>query len=160
MSDLGRYALVIFDADGTLRRTTVPGQPCPRRPGEWELLPDVRRVLGRCDWPGGRPWLGLASNQDQIAYGHLTLDVARTLLRELARAATGHVPPDEALQLCPHALETACDCRKPAPGMLRRIMAYYRVPAERTLFVGDAECDREAAAGAGTAFRWGWEVFR
>jgi D-glycero-D-manno-heptose 1,7-bisphosphate phosphatase len=34
--------LIIFDMDGTLRRTTVEGKPCPHAPGEWELLPGVR----------------------------------------------------------------------------------------------------------------------
>ena len=37
---LGPARLVVFDADGTLRRTTVPGQPCPRASDQWELLPD------------------------------------------------------------------------------------------------------------------------
>ena len=42
---LERYELIVFDADGTLRRTVVPDQPCPRAAGEWILMPGVREVL-------------------------------------------------------------------------------------------------------------------
>jgi D-glycero-D-manno-heptose 1,7-bisphosphate phosphatase len=157
---LGRYRLVIFDADDTLRRTTTPGKPCPHAPDEWQLMPRVREVLRRHGWnQSGGPFLGIASNQDHVAYGHLSLTTARDLLRDLARAATDSVPADPALQLCPHALEVACACRKPEPGMLQAIMRHYGVSADRTLYVGNHEVDREAAARAGTAFCWSHELF-
>ena len=113
-----RYKLFIFDADDTLRRTTAPGKPCPHRPGEWELVPGVRDLLGQVRWGSpGNPLFGIASNQDQVGYGHLTLTMARNLLRDLAHSAAACQPPDAALQLCPHPLERECECRKPKPGM-------------------------------------------
>ena len=89
----------------------------------------------------------------------LSLETARGLLRDLAVAATGWAPPDPALQLCPHPRDGACECRKPEPGMLLSIMRYYGVEAADTLFVGDAEVDREAAARAGTSFMWASDLF-
>jgi D-glycero-D-manno-heptose 1,7-bisphosphate phosphatase len=156
----GRYRLFIFDADDTLRRTTVPGKPCPHAPGEWALMPGVRAVLATVRWdaPGG-PYLGIASNQDQVAYGHLTLGMARRLLRDLARSAADFEPPDDALQLCPHPLEQECECRKPNPGMLRAIMEYYRVAPTETLFVGNHEVDRVAAFRAAAGFSWARDFF-
>jgi D-glycero-D-manno-heptose 1,7-bisphosphate phosphatase len=155
-----RYQLFIFDADDTLRRTTVPGKPCPHGPGEWELMPGVREILSPIPWclPGG-PFLGLASNQDQIAYGHLSIHMARRLLRDLALAATGSSPPEPALQLCPHAMDHPCDCRKPSPGMLLRIMRFYGVAPAETVFVGNDAIDREAAERAGVAFIWSERLF-
>jgi D-glycero-D-manno-heptose 1,7-bisphosphate phosphatase len=145
--------LWIFDADDTLRRTTVPGRPCPYAPTEWELLPGVAERLRGIPWNGSvGPWLGIASNQDRVGYGHLSEQAARRLLRDMARAAAGVELPDDALQLCPHRADAGCDCHKPRPGMLRRLMAYYAVPADRTIFVGDSPTDREAAAAAGVAF--------
>jgi D-glycero-D-manno-heptose 1,7-bisphosphate phosphatase len=154
------YRLVVFDADDTLRKTVVPGKPCPHGPGEWVLRPRVREVLQEVSW-GERmaPHLGLASNQDHVAYGYLSLDMARRLLRDLAAAATGSVPADPALQLCPHPLDGACQCRKPEPGMLLSIMDYYGVDPADTLFVGDADVDREAAVRAGTSFMWASDLF-
>jgi D-glycero-D-manno-heptose 1,7-bisphosphate phosphatase len=158
---LQAWDLVIFDADDTLRYTTVPGQPCPRGPDEWALLPGVAETLAKVQWlvPGG-PRLGLASNQDQVGYGYLSERIARRLLEDLALAATGTVPPAAAIQLCPHRLEVRCECRKPAPGMLRRILAYYGVDPERTLFVGNSDTDRAAARAAGVRYRDAGGVFR
>jgi D-glycero-D-manno-heptose 1,7-bisphosphate phosphatase len=156
----GGYRLFIFDADDTLRRTTVPGKPCPHRPDEWALMPGVRELLREVSWKEpGAPRLGVASNQDQVAYGHLSLAMARELLRDLVRSATGFVPADAALQLCPHPLEVRCGCRKPRPGMLVAIMRHYAISPEDTLFVGNHDVDREAAARARTAFRWAQDFF-
>jgi D-glycero-D-manno-heptose 1,7-bisphosphate phosphatase len=149
--------LVIFDADDTLRRTTAAGKPCPHAPDEWELLPGVRETLARIDWSGVR--LGVASNQDHVAYGHLTHAMAHRLLRDMVSAATGPASVDACIQLCPHALEVPCDCRKPAPGMLLRIMADVGASPAETLFVGDAATDAEAARRAGVAFTWAAEFF-
>ena len=157
---LRRYRLIIFDADDTLRRTTVPGKPCPHAPGEWELMPGVRDLLGTITWNrDGSPRLGIASNQDQVAYGHLSLTMARRLLRDLARSAADCEPAEPALQLCPHGLEVECACRKPQPGMLIAIMRYYGIDPADTLYVGNHEVDQEAAARAGTAFCWSHELF-
>jgi D-glycero-D-manno-heptose 1,7-bisphosphate phosphatase len=156
----GRYPLFIFDADDTLRTTTVPGQPCPRAPNEWVLLPGVREKLSSVQWNrAGGPLLALASNQDQVGYGLLSFNTARELLRDLARAAAGIELPDPALQLCPHRLEVNCRCRKPNAGMLTAAMEYYRVGPEETLFVGNHEADRQAASEAGTAFVWAKDFF-
>jgi D-glycero-D-manno-heptose 1,7-bisphosphate phosphatase len=155
-----RYKLFIFDADDTLRRTTAPGKPCPHRSGEWELMPGVQDLLSQVRWGSpGSPLFGIASNQDQVGYGHLTLTMARNLLRDLAHSAAGCQPPDAALQLCPHPLEQECQCRKPKPGMLLAIMSHYGVGPKHTLFVGNHEIDREAAARAQTDFSWSTSFF-
>jgi D-glycero-D-manno-heptose 1,7-bisphosphate phosphatase len=154
------YALFIFDADDTLRRTTVPGKPCPHAPSEWELLPRVRETLSSVTWGSpGNPQLGVASNQDQVGYGRLSMEMAGRLLHDLALAATGTEPEAAALQLCPHTSESGCDCRKPKPGMLVSIMRHYRVVPGDTVFIGNHESDREAAANAGTAFIWAADFF-
>ena len=154
------YRLVVFDADDTLRETTVPGKPCPHGPEEWVLRPNVREVLRHIPWGGvSAPSIGLASNQDQVAYGFLSLEMAQRLLLDLAVAATGSIPPREALQLCPHTLDAGCECRKPRPQMLLNIMEHYGVRPGDTLFVGNDEVDREAATRAGVTFMWATDVF-
>lgn len=144
--------LVIFDADDTLRRTIVPGQPCPRAPHEWELLPGVREVLGAVDWEGSGVRVGVASNQDQVGYGLIEAAMADRLLRDLVLAATDGRVRDPVIRYCPHVPEVVCDCRKPAPGMLLSILAECGVDPADTLFVGDAPSDAEAARRAGVRF--------
>ena len=160
MPEARGYDLWIFDADDTLRRTTVPGQPCPHQEGEWELLPGVAERLRAIPWDqGAGPWIGVASNQDRVGFGILSESAARDLLRAAVRAATGLTPPDEALQLCPHRPDEGCDCRKPRPGMLVRVMRFYGVRPDRTVFVGDSESDRRAAVAAGVDFLAAAQLF-
>jgi histidinol phosphatase-like enzyme len=49
-------------------------------------------------------------------------------------------------------MDAGCVCRKPAPGLLSEAMGFHGVGPAETLFVGDAEVDREAARRAGVAF--------
>lgn len=152
--------LYIFDADHTLRRTTIEGKVCPHAPDEWELLPDVRERLAEIRWGRGGALLGVASNQDQVGYGHLTHQMAHRLLADMLREAVGEVEPAPAIRFCPHVLEVACECRKPGAGMLRDIVRHFGVRPDETLFVGDMELDRQAAEAAGVRFAWAWDFFR
>jgi D-glycero-D-manno-heptose 1,7-bisphosphate phosphatase len=143
---------VVFDADNTLRRVTVPGRVCPWGPDEWEPMPGLREALSGVRWGEGGLRLAVASNQDQVFYGHLSAGMAQRLLMDAAEAVTGHRPEAGAVRFCAHAMDAGCGCRKPAPGLLFEAMAHHGVGPGETLFVGDAEVDREAAARAGVAF--------
>lgn len=152
--------LYIFDADGTLRCSTVAGQPCPNGPGDWELIPGVRERLAGIAWgpPGGASF-GVATNQGGVGLGYLTQEMARGLLVEMVSQAFGANATHGAIELCPHVPHAGCPCRKPEPEMLLRLMRRFRTTADETLFVGDMERDREAARRAGTRFMWAHEFF-
>ena len=159
MGDDGPVRLYIFDADGTLRRTTVPGLPCPNRPGEWELIPGVRERLARVEWGAGGARFGVASNQGGVGLGYMTLAAARRLLADMVVAAFGVEPPPGSIEICPHAPYLKCPCRKPEPLMLLRLMRRFQAAPAETLFVGDMDKDEEAARRAGTGFMWAHEFF-
>jgi D-glycero-D-manno-heptose 1,7-bisphosphate phosphatase len=149
--------LIIFDADGTLRRTLVAGQPCPHAADEWELLEGAR------DFVSALPHdvrLGVASNQDHVGYGHLSYAEAHGLLSAALELASGRKPDPAAIQLCPHRLDVACSCRKPAPGMLLTIIDHYRLTPSDALFVGNEPVDQLAAERAGVAFAWADDLWR
>jgi HAD superfamily hydrolase (TIGR01662 family) len=62
----------------------------------------------------------------------------------------------DAFKLCFHhpggvvpELTRACDCRKPAPGMLLEAAAELQVDLERSWLVGDTDDDVRAGAAAG-----------
>ena len=149
--------LIIFDADGTLRRTLVPGQPCPHAPDEWELLEGVRACLSALPRDVR---LGVASNQDHVGYGHLSYAEAHALLAAALELASGRKTDPAAIRLCPHRLEVACSCRKPAPGMLLAIVEHYGVTPSESLFVGNERVDELAAEQAGMPFLWAQDLWR
>jgi D-glycero-D-manno-heptose 1,7-bisphosphate phosphatase len=152
--------LVIFDADDTLRRTLIPGQPCPCAPDEWELLPGVRERLALVDWRRSDLLVGIASNQDWVGYGRVTQSMSERLLRDAIVSATSGQIREPLVRLCPHVPEAQCRCRKPEPGMLLDLMRDAGATPNETLYVGNAEVDAEAARRAGVRFRWAAEVFR
>lgn len=148
--------LYIFDADGTLRRTRVAGQPCPHAADEWELLPDVRARLRQLP---SSALFAVASNQDHVGYGHLSYELAHQLLTVMIETASDRPVIPAAVQLCPHRLEQPCDCRKPAPGLLYRALAAYSMPPEAALFVGDQASDAACAAAAAVPFAFAHHFF-
>jgi histidinol-phosphate phosphatase family protein len=157
-----KFALIIFDADGTLRHCTAPGQLVPTAPGEWELLPGVKEVLAKVIWGSPRhdgTAIGVASNQSWIAKGRISEGEAWELLADMVQKATGLLPPEWAIELCPHLATDNCKCRKPKPTMLRNLMDKWGVEANATLFVGDLPTDQEAAARAGCWFAWADKFF-
>jgi HAD superfamily hydrolase (TIGR01662 family) len=150
--------LFIFDADGTLRRTTVPGQPTPHRGDQWELLPNVREKLQQIRSRREDVILAIASNQGGVELGYLPKKQARKLLNDLYRELTGKRAAKGMIQLCPD-FNRPSDCRKPKPGMLQKIMEQARVSRSQTLFVGDSEDDRMTAENAGVRFMWAKNFF-
>ncbi len=167
-SNLFKYRLIIFDADGTLRKCTIPGQPCPNKHGEWVLMPNVQETLSSIRW--GSPFdgciaYGIASNQAGVALGYMSPEMAYDLLKETVIAAFGGWPGTGTIQLCPHGVDEGCVCRKPETFMIVRLLALWKVYLEQTLFVGDMESDKQTAINAGVDFMWakdffGWEEMR
>ena len=160
------YAAIFFDADGTLRQCTIDQQPCPNKPGEWELLPNVKETLALYDWD--HHGMSIVSNQGGIALGFLTEAMAYQLLADLVMKAFARFPPMGSLLLCPHAVDAGCVCRKPSPELLHKAETFWHSrgllhgPAD-CVYIGDMESDRQAAEAAKIDFIWagdffGWET--
>ena len=152
--------LYIFDADGTLRWTTVDGQKYPLRSSEWRLMPNVADRLSAIPWSPDGPWLAIASNQNGVAEGLLDEATARALIADMLVAALGRVPERTIVELCMCREQSECDCRKPAPGLLLRLLDAHRLAPHEAVFVGDLQIDAEAARRAGVPFVWAHDFFR
>src|SRR4029077_18546286 len=152
------YKLLIFDADGTLRGCTRPGQMCPNKPGEWALLPKVQATLAQYESPCEERFTALVSNQGGVALGFLSWDSARDLLNDCGRQA---FPPRLAplIYFCAHAPNAGCHCRKPSPYLLLSAVADRQVRRADALYVGDQDSDLEAAERADIAFMWAADFF-
>jgi D-glycero-D-manno-heptose 1,7-bisphosphate phosphatase len=146
---------VFLDRDGTLNRNTHFLIDF----AEFELLPGVEealRILGRLGYR-----LFVASNQSGVARGYFTYAAVSDLNRRIADHLGGLGISVEAFAFCPHHPEgrvaeyaRACDCRKPAPGMLRSLAAEYGLDLGRSYMVGDNESDALAGINAGAQGVW------
>lgn len=155
---IARLTGIAFDLDGTLRRCTVPNQPCPNDTGEFEILPGVQAFFR---WlRGHRPEmkLGYASNQGSVALGHLTEEQAGLIAYTTMVVATGSSDFHNGGVICT-SNDPTDPFRKPNPGMLNQLAAAWEMHPATLLYVGDWETDRQAALAAGWWYLDGRQLF-
>ncbi len=145
----GKPALLL-DRDGTLN----VDRGWVHRPEEFAWIEGAREAIR---WANDRGFLVLViTNQAGIARGFYTEADFHAFTAwidgELA-AAGAHV---DATYHCPHhpteghgAYRRPCRCRKPAPALIERALAEWGFDPARSVLVGDAAHDLEAAAAAG-----------
>jgi histidinol-phosphate phosphatase family protein len=133
-----RFA-VLFDRDGTL----VHDVPYNGDPAAVEPVPGALAALTRLRAEGVP--VGVVTNQSGIGRQLLT--------REQVEAVNARVEellgPFDTWQLCPHAPDAGCACRKPGPGLVLAAADALGVPAERCVLIGDIGADVAAATAAG-----------
>ncbi|MBD9680181.1 D-glycero-beta-D-manno-heptose 1,7-bisphosphate 7-phosphatase [Pseudomonas sp. PDM18] len=132
--------LLILDRDGVINQDS---DAYIKSLDEWIPIPSAISAIARLSKAG---WtVAVATNQSGIARGYYdlaTLDSMHQRLRELVAEQGGELG---VVVYCPHGPDESCDCRKPKPGMLRRIAQHYGVELRGTWFVGDSRGDLDAA---------------
>jgi histidinol-phosphate phosphatase family protein len=88
---------------------------------------------------------GVVSNQSGVGRGLLT----RAQVSRVNRRVEDLLGPFDTWQVCPHAPDEGCRCRKPAPGLVLAACAALDVPPAATVVIGDIEADVRAAHAAG-----------
>ena len=85
------------------------------------------------------------TNQSGVGRGLLTLDQVDAVNARVADL----LGPFDTVQVCPHAPDDGCACRKPAPGMVKAACAELDVDPGHCVVIGDIGADMGAAAAAG-----------
>ena len=134
-------AAVFLDRDGVLNEPIVrDGRPYPpASPAELVIVGGAREALDRLKAADYR--LVVVTNQPDVATGAQRRDVVEAINAALAAA----LPLDE-VRVCYHDDRAACECRKPATGLLLQDPAH---DLPRSVIVGDRWRDVEAGARAG-----------
>jgi mannose-1-phosphate guanylyltransferase/phosphomannomutase len=136
---------IFLDRDGTLNFD----YGWITSPYKIELLPgaaDAVRALNEAGYLAV-----LVTNQPVIARGECTaaeVEAINDRLRSLLAQSGAHL---DGIYYCPHHPDFAapCDCRKPAPGLLRNAARDLQIDVSRSWMIGDTERDLGAAAGFG-----------
>lgn len=139
-------AVVLFlDRDGVLNEM-APADGYITRPDDLVVLPGVPSALAILRRAVPDLCIAIATNQRCVALGLMTdadVDAVNARLRATLAAEGGDV---DRVEVCPHD-GVACDCRKPAPGMLLRALAAWPgATATASAFVGDSA--RDVLAGS------------
>jgi D-glycero-D-manno-heptose 1,7-bisphosphate phosphatase len=143
-----RKRAVFLDRDGVLNRPVVRdgiSYP-PARLEDFELYPDVVEGCEKLKEAGFL--LIVVTNQPDVGRG--------TQPREIVEAMHANLriilPSLDGIEVCFHGGAThgdPCDCRKPAPGMLRRAAEAHGIDLSRSVLIGDRWRDVDCAHAAG-----------
>jgi HAD superfamily hydrolase (TIGR01662 family) len=135
----GKPRAVLFDRDGTL----IKDVPYLADPGRVQPMPGARRILNQLRRQGVA--VGVVSNQSGVAQGLIKPD-------ELARVndrVESVLGPFDTWQVCTHAPDAGCSCRKPEPGLVTAAAAELGLAPHECLMIGDIGSDVDAALAAG-----------
>ena len=139
-------AAIFLDRDGVINRRRLDHV---RSWADFEFLPgslDGLREITRVGAP-----VVLVTNQSAVGRGLLSeadLGAIHQRMRNVISAAGGRI---DAIYACLHTTGSGCDCRKPAPGLLKRAAVDLKLQIETSVLVGDSASDLEAAEAAGCA---------
>lgn len=136
--------LVILDRDGVINFDT---KQYITTPAQWKPLPGSLEAIARLTQAGYR--VAVATNQSGVGRGLFdmaSLNAIHAAMNKAVNEAGGRI---DAIFYCPHAADTHCTCRKPAPGMLKEISERFNTPLKHVPFVGDSLRDLQAAHTAG-----------
>ena len=143
---IGLPRLVIIDRDGVINEDS---DDFVKSPEEWVPIPGSLEAIARLNHAGIQ--VAVATNQSGIGRRLFSIDDLNRMhakfQRTLARVG-GHV---DGIFFCPHTPDAGCECRKPAPGLLRSISLRFGISLIGIPFIGDSKRDVDAALASRAA---------
>ena len=136
--------LVLLDRDGVINEDS---QGYVKSVAEWRPIAGSLEAIARLCEAGAS--VVIVSNQSGLARGlfdQAALDAIHEEMIRKVEAAGGRLA---GVFICAHAPDEGCDCRKPQPGLLRRVEAELGVSVEGVPLVGDKPSDLQLARAVG-----------
>ena len=132
--------LVVLDRDGVINHDS---DAYIKSPAEWRPIDGSLEAIAALARHGFT--VAVASNQSGIGRGLYDSAALAAIHRKMQDAVARAGGAIDRIVICPHLPEDACECRKPAPGLLRQLAGHYRVPLRGVPVIGDSLRDLEAA---------------
>ena len=147
----GASKLIILDRDGVINEDR---DDYVKSIEEWVPLPGSLEAIALLNQAGYQ--IAIATNQSGLARGFFSISDLHGMhskMDNLLKPLGGHI---DSIFFCPHTDAHACDCRKPAPGMMKEIALRYhknqhQKPLEGVPVVGDSLRDLQAGVALGAS---------
>lgn len=144
------YNLALFDRDGTINVDTGHMHKIEDCEFIDSTIKEMRRYSENSSWR-----IAVVTNQAGIAKGMYSVDEMRVLHRQMSKRLKSRGVEVDAWYFCPHHPDYtgACECRKPALGMLLRAMRDFHSSPMHCVMYGDSKKDLQAAMSANISFK-------
>ena len=133
--------LIVLDRDGVIN---YDSEQFIKSPDEWRPIPGSLEAISRLNHAGFR--VVVATNQSGLGRGLFDMATLIAINDKMHKALAQMGGRIDALFYCPHTADSACECRKPKPGMLIEIGNRFGVDLTGVPCVGDSVRDLQAAA--------------
>jgi D-glycero-D-manno-heptose 1,7-bisphosphate phosphatase len=133
--------LIILDRDGVINFDSAQ---FIKSPAEWKPIPGSLEAIARLNQAGYR--VVVATNQSGVGRGLFDMDTLNAIHEKMHKAVFATGGRLDAIFYCPHPADSACDCRKPKPGMFKRISETLNVNLKGVPAIGDSLRDLQACA--------------
>ena len=136
--------LVILDRDGVINFDSAQ---FIKTPAEWKPIPGSLEAIARLNQSGYK--VVIATNQSGVGRSLLDMDTLNSIhekLHKMLFAAGGRI---DAIYYCPHTADSDCACRKPKPGMFKRISETLNIDLTGVPAIGDSLRDLQACTALG-----------
>ena len=133
--------LIVLDRDGVIN---YDSEQFIKSPDEWRPIPGSLEAISRLNHAGFR--VVIATNQSGLGRGLFDMATLIAINDKMHKALAQIGGRIDALFYCPHTADSACECRKPKPGMLIEIGNRFGVDLTGIPCVGDSVRDLQAAA--------------
>ena len=136
--------LVMVDRDGVINEDS---DEYIKSAAEWRPIAGSLEAIGALTRGGYR--VAVVTNQSGIGRGlfdETTLAAIHQRMLAAVQAAGGELA---GIYYCPHAPDADCDCRKPRPGLFRKVERELGLSVRGAPYIGDKLSDVEAAEAVG-----------
>jgi D-glycero-D-manno-heptose 1,7-bisphosphate phosphatase len=140
-----RRPAVFLDRDGVLNENRA------NYVRTWEqvaILPGVLDAMQRL--ATSQFAVVVVTNQSAVGRGLMSVEVLAAINQGIVQQVQQAGGRIDAVYACPHGPEEGCPCRKPRPGMLLQAAQDLDIDLARSVLVGDAVSDLEAALAVGS----------
>lgn len=136
--------LVILDRDGVINFDSAQ---FIKSPAEWKPIPGSLEAIAKLNHNGYK--VVIATNQSGIGRGLFDMDTLNSIHEKMHKALFAVGGRVDAIFYCPHAADSACLCRKPKPGMFKRISETLNIDLNGVVSIGDSLRDLQASVAVG-----------
>ena len=133
---------VFLDRDGVINDNYKP----VNKPQDLKLYPWSAKSILHLNNAGY--YVFVVTNQGGIEMGYFKEDDLNEIHMKLQKEIEKEGANIDAIEFCPH-FKTKCDCRKPSPGMLKKLAEKYDIDLRLSFMIGDRDVDIEAGIKAG-----------